>query len=382
MLVDAVWSSVWQWTSAWGQLVIHPGSWLALIFLVMHTAGLARYERKRFATRLTPPFPLALRAWGMGLVLGAGASLCSLWGQWAIRPADLAWIWGCTALLAIMRARWACIAYSAGLVALLQCGVAFAPVAELPAAWQPYVRSLLEVRVLDWLWIACLAHLAEWLLIRLDGSQGARPVLVKGKPALQFHRIWPFPLVLGLAPVPLLLGFGCLNYDKPLEREKRLASTMTLGYTLILAGLITLAEVWPMGVWAAAAFSIAGHEGIAICNRLRVKRLRPYYVSDGNGIKVIAVMPGSPAQQMGIKPGDVVHRVNGKSVPTMAALLQVTEKAAFCKLEVLDEQDDRHIMQKALYEDDPRHLGIIGSSSAGLSIPQTTAVRSGTTASQ
>jgi hypothetical protein len=238
------------------------------------------------------------------------------------------------------------------------------------------------VRVLDWLWIACLAHLAEWLLIRLDGSQGARPVLVKGKPALQFHRIWPFPLVLGLAPVPLLLGFGCLNYDKPLEREKRLASTMTLGYTLILAGLITLAEVWPMGVWAAAAFSIAGHEGIAICNRLRVKRLRPYYVSDGNGIKVIAVMPGSPAQQMGIKPGDVVHRVNGKSVPTMAALLQVTEKAAFCKLEVLDEQDDRHIMQKALYEDDPRHLGIIGSSSAGLSIPQTTAVRSGTTASQ
>ncbi|TCW39130.1 PDZ domain-containing protein [Laceyella sacchari] len=380
--MDAVWSSVWQWTSAWGQLVIHPGSWLALIFLVKHTAGLARYERKRFATRLTPPFPLALRAWVMGLLLGAGFSLCSLWGQWVIRPTDLAWIWACTALLAIMRARWACIAYSAGLVALLQCGVTFAPVAELPVTWQPYVRSLLEVRVLDWLWIVCLAHLAEWLLIRLDGSQGARPVLVKGKPALQFHRIWPFPLVLGLAPVPLLLGFGCLNYDKPLEREKRLASTMTLGYTLILAGLITLAEVWPMGVWAAAAFSIAGHEGIAICNRLRVKRLRPYYVSDGNGIKVIAVMPGSPAQQMGIKPGDVVHRVNGKSVPTMAALLQVTEKAAFCKLEVLDEQDDRHIMQKALYEDDPRHLGIIGSSSAGLSIPQTTAVRSGTTASQ
>ncbi|MFC7439969.1 PDZ domain-containing protein [Laceyella putida] len=385
--MEVGWLSVWLWIKAWVWLGIHPGSWLALALLLMQVMGLSRYERKWFATRLTPPVPLAVRTWMLGGVLGVGLSICLLWGEWQIRTADLGWIWACTCILALVRARWACIAYSAGLVILLQGCLTLVPMTGFPLSLQPYVQSLSEVQAVDWLWIVANAHLGEWLLIRLDGSQGAYPVRVKGEtsqvtPALRFHKVWPFPLVLGFMPVPLCLGFGCLNYAKPLEQEQRLASTMTLLYALALAGLTSLAEFWTGGIWVAAGFAIAGHEAIAVWNHLRVKKLSPYYVSDGHGIKVIAVIPHSPAASMGIKPGDVIHRVNGKSVPTMAALLQVTEKAAFCKVEVLDEHEDRHIMQKALYEDDPRHLGIIGASCFGTAIQRVPVIRSGATTSQ
>jgi hypothetical protein len=39
-------------------------------------------------------------------------------------------------------------------------------------------------------------------------------------------------------------------------------------------------------------------------------------------------------------------------------------------------------MQKALYEDDPRHLGIIGASCFGAAIQQVPVIRSGATTSQ
>lgn len=385
--MEAVWSSVWLWIKTWGTLAIHPGSWMALALLMIQVMQLSRYERKWFATRLTPPVSLLVRTWLWGCLLGIVFSL-ALWGlEWEIKSGDLVWLWGCTWILASVRARWACIAYSVGLVILLQGGAAHLPNDWLSPLWQPIWQSLTEVAAIDWLWIVVTAHLGEWLLIRIDGRQGAYPVRLKGRghqqiPALTLQKVWPFPLVLGFVPVPLCLGFGCLNYARPLEQERRLASTMTLFYALVLAGLTALAGIWADGIWVAAGFSVAGHEAIARWNRQRANKVKPYYLADGQGIKVLAVIPRSPADQMGIKPGDVIHRVNGQYVPTMDALLQATEKAAYCKIEVLDEHEDRHIMQKALYENDPRHLGIIGSACFGAAIQPVPVVGSSATTVQ
>lgn len=106
---------------------------------------------------------------------------------------------------------------------------------------------------------------------------------------------------------------------------------------------------------------LLGHEIVYQLGKWREKQSEPLFVSNERGLKVFAVLPNSPAMAMGVKAGDVIQRLNGDRIYTHKDLEKAVKDAAFCKLEVLDEYLDRHMMQKVLYQDDPKHLGIVGA---------------------
>ena len=63
---------------------------------------------------------------------------------------------------------------------------------------------------------------------------------------------------------------------------------------------------------------------------------------------------------MGIRPGEVVTRANGQAVyntTDLYAALQLSP--AFCKLEVVDGDNERRIVQRSLYADEPHQLGLV-----------------------
>ncbi|WP_036738039.1 PDZ domain-containing protein, partial [Paenibacillus zanthoxyli] len=79
------------------------------------------------------------------------------------------------------------------------------------------------------------------------------------------------------------------------------------------------------------------------------------------GLKVLAVLPGSPAQELGILPGEVLLKVNGEALTGEAQQLHeaLRKSPAFCKLEVQNAAGESKYLQRAIYDGDHHLLGVI-----------------------
>jgi hypothetical protein len=348
----------------------HPAYLSSVCYLLAYVAWLKHYEKKRFLYALESPFSLFFRSWILGAAAGLLVSFPLLTSDWRIGGEEWLFVWGCTALLAIAGFRFVCLAYSVGVLSLSSLLLRIIPLPLLKAPWDLFVADLRQFSVIPWLWLVGIVHLLEWVLIRMDGAYGAYPIKTKragGQEVngLMLQKGWPVPLLLfhhvHAFALPVFLAFNCVNLSKPLKQQKRLVSTLTLLYGLGLFAILSVVRYWGDGIWIAAAFALIGHEMIYQWGRVAEKRNEPLYVSDQKGLKVLAVIPHSPAAAMGLKRGDIIQRFNGNRIRTIEDLIRCSENTTFCKLEVLDEQNDRHIMQKVLYEDDPRHLGVIGA---------------------
>ena len=86
----------------------------------------------------------------------------------------------------------------------------------------------------------------------------------------------------------------------------------------------------------------------------------PYYVHDERGLRVLAVIPGTPAEAMGIAAGEILHKVNGQSVRTKDELYAALHvNSAFCKLEVLNHEGQIKFAQRARYAGEHHQLGVV-----------------------
>lgn len=348
----------------------HPGYGLLCLVVVLHLMRLARSNRKKTGSVLEPSFFAFWRTMGLGLIAGLAVSLLLAWSQWEIRFEEGLLIWSLTAVLALFQIRLACLACTAGILTLTSLILQNSHPFQLAEPWQSWLETLIHFDGQTWCWLACILHFVEWALIRLDGAYGVTPIETRHSKSERVSGIlmkkgWPVPLLLptsfGLVPVPLFLSFERITLSKPLRQQKRLASTVTFLYALLFLGGMLLTEVWAPALWGVALYSVIGHEALYWLGRAWERRNPPLFVSDSKGLKVLMVIPGTPAQEMGLSSGDVIQRLNGRPIRTMGDLEQAVENAAYCKMEVLDVYQHRHILQKALYEGIPPHLGIIGA---------------------
>jgi S1-C subfamily serine protease len=110
----------------------------------------------------------------------------------------------------------------------------------------------------------------------------------------------------------------------------------------------------------AAIVAVVGHEGLFWLSRWREGNAPPAFIQPANGVKVMAVIPGTPAEEMGILPGEVIVKVNGVSVRQKEDLYPALHvNPAFCKMEVLTHQGEIKFVQCAVYAGNHHQLGII-----------------------
>lgn len=77
-------------------------------------------------------------------------------------------------------------------------------------------------------------------------------------------------------------------------------------------------------------------------------------------MKVLAVIPGSPAESLGIRPGESIVKINGISIRTKEQMHAALRKnPAFCKLEVRNLQGESKFLQRAIYAGEHHQLGAI-----------------------
>jgi hypothetical protein len=293
------------------------------------------------------------------------------------------------AILALFQLRYVCLAYAAGALGLLQALSEWTGIEQTQGAWADVLQSLEAIDVPGLLFIAGLLHVAEGFLVRLQGSKLAIPLFLQGKRgkpmgAYALSGVWPIPLLWliptsdggftlpwtplfggdaatwSLLAFPVLIGFSDRTTAYWPENKARTSGNMLIGYGVVIAALAAGAEFWsPLGVIAAIAAFVL-HEGLLVFSRLREAGKDPQYSQDGTGVKVLAVLPNTPADELGLQSGETIKKVNGLAVRNKEELHAALQRqSAFCKLEVANREGHLKFVQRARYAGEHYQLGLI-----------------------
>jgi hypothetical protein len=368
-----------------------PYFYIAIALVCWHARQGVMLQRRLFHVRLHGALYLVLARVIAGIVVGIVLSLAGLVSGASFSTGTLMFLWITMGMLALFRLRYVCLAYASGAIGLLQAISGWTGFEHNPGMYEEAVRTLSEIDVPGLLFMAGLLHIAEGFLVRLQGAKLAIPLFLQGKRgkpmgAYALSGVWPIPLVwlipaasggfsLSWTPLfgaggdaviwsflafPVLIGFSDRTKVRWPEEKARTSGNALMVYGVIIAGLSAGAQWWsPLEVIASiAAFAL--HEGLVMLSRAGEKGHNPLFSQDGSGIKVLAVLPGTPASEMGLLSGEVIHKVNGARVLTKEELHAALQKqSAFCKLEVLNREGHIKFLQRARYAGEHYQLGLI-----------------------
>jgi membrane-associated protease RseP (regulator of RpoE activity) len=121
----------------------------------------------------------------------------------------------------------------------------------------------------------------------------------------------PQIIYLGLLPLVAGLGYGDFTTTRSPAEKSRLSSLYLGLYSLVLLALAVLAGHNRAVAFLAAVFSPLGHEAVIALGKWMELKGKPLYVPTDEGMRLLDVLPGGPAWQAGLRPGDVIVAVNG-----------------------------------------------------------------------
>ena len=274
-------------------------------------------------------------------------------------------LWLILLMISLLNMRYLCFAYGAGILGL--CHLLF--------GWP-------NMDVSGLLAIVALLHLAEAGLIWGDGSRNAIPMFVehKGKVVGSFvmHKQWPIPLVLlivsmvaeggllsntqhitephwwplmslqgniishealyKMLPIPAILGYSeMVITDSPRGRTRKSALFIAI-YSLLLLGLALLSATTHIFKYIAVFFAIIGHGLLTLYWTKKERNGKAYFSVPPQGVRVLDIIEGGPAFDMGIAPGDVILRINNKQVMTRHGIKSIlSDYPTFIWVDILRE---------------------------------------------
>jgi hypothetical protein len=375
------------------QLVSQPFYYIGVLFIVLQYTRQIRMERQLFAVKLHIWPSLVIRALFAGLLIGVGVSLAGAFVGVALTAESVIWLWAAAALLMLLRIRYLCFAYSAGVITLLQWSMGWTSIAERADWIGALAASLARIDAAGLLVLVALLHLAEAVLVRWQGDRLATPLFLEGKRGKLvggyiLQGFWPVPLLMlvpasgagastaafpwtpllgadlsqgwSFVALPMIIGFTEMTRSLlPREKAKHAAKGLLL-YSICLAAAALAAWWQPMLLPAAALVSLLLHEAIIWRSRTQEAARSPLYVHDSRGLRILGIVPGTPAAAMGLETGEIIHKVNGVRVRSKEELYEaLVQNSAFCKLEVMNLAGELKFAQRARFAGEHHQLGVI-----------------------
>ncbi|WP_138753668.1 serine protease [Paenibacillus sinopodophylli] len=375
------------------QLIAQPFYYIAVLFIILQYTRQIRMERQMFAVKLHHWPSLVLKALIAGLLIGLAVSVVGAFIGVALTGTAVIWLWAVAAILMLIRIRYLCFAYSAGVITLLQWLVGWTALGER-TDWLGFAAvSLASIDAIGLLVLVAMLHLAEALLVRWQGHRLATPLFIEGKRGklvggYMLQGFWPIPLLMlvpstgngasmaelpwqplfgvdwsqgwSFVALPMIIGFTEMTRSLlPREKAKHAAKGLLL-YSICLAGVAALAWWQPILLPLAAIASLLLHEAIIWRSRAKEAAQSPLYVHDSRGLRILGIVPGTPASAMGLGVGEILHKVNGVRVKTKEDLYEaLVLNSAFCKLEVLNLEGEIKFAQRARFAGEHHQLGVI-----------------------
>ncbi|MDR7871265.1 MAG: PDZ domain-containing protein [Tissierellaceae bacterium] len=256
------------------------------------------YYQYRQSTKM--PFVATVNSIIFGVFGGLIATVIFLYLQVYLVPMDFIYILVITILLSLIDTRFVCFAYGGSIVVLFNLIFGF-----------PNIDSN------DLMLLVAVLHIVEALLIIINGSHQCEisnfAIGFSDVGGYKFSRIWPLPLVLfiGDTMIKPITIIALLNYGDFTISSYPKKKTMLSGITLFLYGIILLIITkQKISPFLPPLVAIIGHEFIIQINKYREKTKIPLFSNPVEGIRVLAVKPGSIAKQLGISKGDIILKIN------------------------------------------------------------------------
>lgn len=379
------------------QLLIQPFYYIAVLFIILQYSRQMRMERQLFAVKLHNWISLTLKAVLTGLLVGLAVSVAGAFIGAALTGEAVLWLWGVAALLMLVRIRYLCFAYSVGIITLLQWASGFTPLAERADWLGSMAASLERIDASGLLLLVALLHLAEALLVKLQGDRLSTPLFLEGKRGklvggYMLQGFWPVPLFLlvpvtdsgaagsvstltlpwstlydadwsqgwTVAALPMIIGITEMTRAMLPKAKAKHAAQGLLVYSVLLAGAALAAWWQPALLPVAAVVSILLHEALVWRSKLAESKRTPLYVHDARGLRILGIVPGTPAEEMGLLAGEILHKVNGKRVSSKEELYEALAiNSAFCKLEIYNAEGELKFAQRARFAGEHHQLGVI-----------------------
>lgn len=190
--------------------------------------------------------------------------------------------------------------------------------------------------------------------------------LIPTGPIPPMEPYWPYLTIgeqnYGIILIPFLLGFDFLaKGHMPMQAARKLFSSILvlgIGITAIAIGSIFISWL----AFVAVILAIIGKEYIHYRYRYGDRVRLPYFQPENDGLKIVSIIPGTPADRIELYVGETIAKVNGIKVNNVQQFYRALQNSgAYFKLDVLDDNKEVRFVQGAYYEGDHHELGILFS---------------------
>jgi len=371
-------------------------SFLFFVMIVLHSIYQVTLERKLFLIRLHSPWLFIAESVIYGILGGAAASILIFLLGVNLNVRDLLGTWVISLILMLFNVRYVHFLYASGILSLFayftQTGLIRWDLIGLPYLqeylWETEISSLLA--------LAGILHLAEALLLYVQRNQSLVPIIYHGKRGrlvggMSLQRLWFIPLLIlipstkgvdlsflpgwwplfdggmndrrySFAFIPVMMAYTNIIVRTLPKFSLRAAGRWLALFGIIIIALSYLTTLWPWMIVVCSLFTLFAYEAFLLYRFHREKNGRSAFSHANSGLSVLAVLPGSPADEMGILSGEIIAKVNGQPVhSTKEFYTALQQNAAFCKLEVINLEGNVKFVQRSLYSGEHHLLGIIFS---------------------
>ncbi|HHV74372.1 MAG TPA: PDZ domain-containing protein [Thermoanaerobacterium sp.] len=323
---------IWLIIKSIALMILNPFMWLVVAFIYFQYKRNVEIERHMVGKEQTPLKDQVLDSVIYGFLIGILGSIVIVFLGITIDNIGIEYVFPLAILLMLINPRYICFSYAGGIVSLISL-----------------ITGYPNVNVSGLMAIVGILHLMESILIYIDGAANSVPVFVRLKNGnvaggYTMQKFWPIPFIalstttailggassinmpdwwplLGpssnlkdivfiMMPVVAALGYGDIALTEMPEKRAHRSSIRLLGFSLILIGLSLLSIKIYIFKWIAAIFGPLAHELIIIIGQREEKTKKPLFEYQDIGLMVLSVVKNSPAEQIGIKPGDVVLKIN------------------------------------------------------------------------
>ena len=371
-----------------GAVFLNPLLYAGVLFSLLMGLMRVKRERRDFNIRVYPAVLELRHLFPLGLILGVILSLVTLGSGLVVPAAAVMLICAAMLLLSLpFSQRLLSPAYTAGL-GILAIFLYERSGTELPyfqEAFNAVDRSMYPTAAV----LLGLLLIAEGILIARSSAVKPSPGLAVSKRGqtvgtYESRRLWLLPLFLlipggdlpapfdwypvfsisGETVMPIAVPF-LLGYSRKVRSGLPAPAMKGMGRKVILLGtavtVMAAAGQWyaylaPAAVVMAAAVRLLLEYLAAVQDKKK-----PFYFSQSKlGVRILAVIPRSPADKMGLAMGEVITKINGIHAGDEREFYRALQKnRAHCKLEVVGNNEQIRFVQRALFEGEHHELGIL-----------------------
>lgn len=179
-----------------------------------------------------------------------------------------------------------------------------------------------------------------------------------------FAPFWPYFSIgdesYRLLFVPFIIGFDYVARGNRPDREAGILAKANFILAMIVIVAASMSIIVPWASLLAVIIALFGHEWMKYRNKVRNEEEQPYFHPTDHGLKILGIIPNTPADRLDFQIGETITKVNGLHVSTVKDFYYALQNSgSFFKIAVLDERGEVRFVQSAFYEGDHHKLGFI-----------------------